>query len=206
MPRAIRSWASASGFRRLALTVAAREVDDNDLVRVRKLFQALELECEGALSREALGYVAAGSGALCAMASELVLSFGHMDIDGSGILDWTELVAMSLGTGRGVNLEMSADGMPPLRDDVCWRSFDLLSSAGVVTGNSLRRLLAPSEICDWSMSPGCTGGSDSHTPRHVKLDSLVREVDSSGMVTSASFLVMMQGGDREPRPGHVAAI
>merc|ERR1719158_1874028 len=97
MPAAVRSFASAPGLRRLALAAAAREIDDCDLQYVRALFQALELECDGALSRPALERSAWLQGPTGATAAELSRVFQFVDTDGSGAIDWTEFVAISLG-------------------------------------------------------------------------------------------------------------
>lgn len=192
MPHAVRSHASAPGLRRLALAAAAREVDDIDVVRVRKLFQALELQCDGPLTREALVEVARGSGTLCATASALAKAFGQIDIDGSGELDWTELVAIALSAGgiirsdTQLGFQDQVAGMPPLRDDVCWRSFDLLSeSSSVLTAAALCRVLT-----------SCTGGMVEEQEASLeKLDHMVKEVAVSGSVTPARFLALLHGSD-----------
>jgi len=202
MPHAIKAHVSASGLRRLALAAAGREVDDNDVFRLRNLFRTLELECDGNLVPAALVRLAAGSGPLAALAKELVSGFECIDADGSGVIEWTEFVAIALGYSKristqscmGQEAELEAcktTGMPPLRDDVCWRSFDLLSqSSGVVTGSALCRLLAPEGASNGSHG---TGSDDRVAPRLAKLVCLVKEVEVSGIVTPAHFLSLLRG-------------
>ena len=61
-----------------ALVCPAQEVDDNDWFRVMKVFQALDLECERVLVWVTLIFAAAGAGAFCDAASELVMDVEHI--------------------------------------------------------------------------------------------------------------------------------
>jgi len=232
MPGAVRSYASSIGLRRLALAAAAREVDDQDLGQVRALFQSLELECDGALTRPALERAAWLQGAAGMTAAELSRAFDFIDIDGSGTIDWTELVAVALGactlkaagsddgatstnwlksvaSDEGVDggrATTTASGLPTLRQDACWRAFDLLSQGnGAVSGVALGQLFAPQEVGAWlacgGRSGGGTGGStdgsidpssvDTQAPRVAEYDRLVREVDASGTIVSVGFMKML---------------
>lgn len=176
MPRAIQGFASSQSLRRLALCAAAREADDCDLFRVRRLFQVLELQCDGALTRLALERVAMLKGPTAGVASELARCFDLCDADGSGTIDWTEVVAIALSAAgtvtrapdgnaaqvalnkRSGHAEMviggqpepateRGDGLPALREDTVLRAFDLMSQGtGAINGVSLGSLMATGEV------------------------------------------------------------
>lgn len=138
IPEAIRSYASFPGLRRLVLVAAAREIDDRDIYPIRRLFQKLSLECDGVLNKSALATVSCMPGTLGAAATELLAAFDIVDTDGSGTVDWTEIVAAALCTPGAMarscagcdgdsNFE-GASGNAELADgeDACFRAFDLL--------------------------------------------------------------------------------
>jgi hypothetical protein len=150
IPDAIRSYAMLPGLRRLVLVAAAREVDDRDVFTVRRLFQKLSLECDGMLSRSSLECVSCMAGTIGAAAAELLRSFDSVDTDGSGTIDWTELVAAALCTPgvlartvAGSDGDKKLDGGAGLADsdgeDACFRAFDLLRN-----GNGAVSCEAPS--------------------------------------------------------------
>lgn len=76
-------------------------------------------------------------GTLGASANELLHAFGTVDSDGSGTIDWTELVAAALctpgtlartggGSDGDSNFEGAAGAADADGEDACWRAFDLL--------------------------------------------------------------------------------
>lgn len=194
---AMQPWQSSVRLRHLALVAAAREVNDEDACVLRRLFQALELECGGALTRPALERSAARQGQIADAAKELHSQFDTLDIDGSEAIDWTEFLAAALSVngnfkeidGVGVREDASsADGqpvasLPRLTDDACWAAFELLSQgSGVVSGASLGQLLAPGEVQSWlerGSHMSFLGLSDQsarcEAKRVAELDRLVRE-------------------------------
>lgn len=135
IPDAIRSYAVLPGLRRLVLVAAAREVDDRDLIDVRQIFQKLVLECDGAITRLSLECVACMAGTVGAVAAGLMDCFAAIDTDGSGTIDWTELVAAALCTSGALvrtnidgdsNFEGATGNAEADGEDACWRAFDLL--------------------------------------------------------------------------------
>jgi calcium-dependent protein kinase len=146
IPDAIRTYANLEGFKRLVLVAAAREIDDREVAAVRSTFLKLQNDCEGSLCPEALKDIERVDGILGEIAAELQHAFSVVDADGSGTIDWTELVAACLCSGTMVvrsnpdddsNYEgaSSAAGSEALdMDPLCFRAFDLLSngSGGLV--------------------------------------------------------------------------
>lgn len=210
LPAAVQCYARAGDLRRLALTVAAREVDDTELLAVREAFRELELECGGALTRTALERVAQQSErAFAPLATQLAAAFEVMDVDGSGAIDWTELVAASLCAGGAPTSPKGRKphALPVLLDDTCWRAFSLLGMGEeALTGSSLAQLLAPAEEgdgrarCAGSPSGGTGGSLDTDAPgdawrsqRIADIHRMVREVDPGGAVPPSSFFALMQG-------------
>eukprot|EP00927_Polykrikos_kofoidii_P043084 TRINITY_DN3714_c0_g1_i1.p1 TRINITY_DN3714_c0_g1~~TRINITY_DN3714_c0_g1_i1.p1 ORF type:complete len:619 (+),score=99.00 TRINITY_DN3714_c0_g1_i1:123-1979(+) len=220
IPSAVRSLATMSDLRRLALAAVAREVDDCDVASVRKLFQTLELECDGALTRPALEQVAWLPGAVGATATELAHAFDSIDSDGSQTIDWTELLACALGAvADGCPKADAADepeecvslglqDTPVLREDACWRAFDLLSlGSGAVTGMSLAQLFDQPHVLS-AKSHGHTQPvatvvgsvssvefSDVSTLKVRRVDDIDRFMpgDAQGSVGQAAFARLVKG-------------
>jgi len=198
---AVRAFACAPPLRRLALAAVAREVGDEEVGCIRRFFQAMELECEGVLTRAALELAATRTGPAAVAASELASAFCTLDADGSDALDWTELLAVVLGACGAVGAlagARSAAGIPELREDTCWSAFDLLSQgSGVVSGVALGQLLARPEVGRWITDGGRDCGSHSQAPKVAELDRMVREVDPSGALNGSGFLRLIKGIDRK---------
>jgi len=91
---AVCTFAAMPGLQRLALAATAREMEDADVFGVRQQFRFLEQECNGALtavSLERLGQRLRGPIAIAAQ--ELALAFTALDLDASGTIGWSELLA-----------------------------------------------------------------------------------------------------------------
>jgi len=163
LPKAIRLHARSPDLCKIALAAAAREVHEYDLCHVRAIFVELNALCGGSLTRAALVAVVGKPQAhLAALAAELVRNFDTLDVDGSGNVDWSELVAVVVGAGLSRVLR---GAMPATADEgACFRAFDLLSQGtGAVSGATLTKLFSlkegEGEHGNVTGGTGGTGGS-----------------------------------------------
>jgi len=179
---AIRAFAAAPRFRRLALVAVARETCESDLGCLRQLFEDIEFDVDGAMHRHGFEKAVQIQGqAASAVLTDLVRHFEAVDVDGSGTIDWTEFVAVVLGAAAasdgiletvvGVDKDnpkvgdvRAGDGfLPRVRHDACVRAFSLLSQGGgFLTTATLGQLFAPSELRRWLAKAGATSRLGSH--------------------------------------------
>jgi len=104
LPAAIRTFCAAPLLRRLALLAIAREADDLDVCSLRKEFLLLEVACKGALTRQSIEAAARSlKGTAAVVAGELSRLFDSIDIDVSGAVDWTEMLASALSTAECIS-------------------------------------------------------------------------------------------------------
>mmetsp|Transcript_73320 Transcript_73320/g.238640 ORF Transcript_73320/g.238640 Transcript_73320/m.238640 type:complete len:578 (+) Transcript_73320:144-1877(+) len=157
LPAAIKSYAATPGLQKLVLLATAKDSDDFDYYGLRMIFQALLSNGGGGLTKEAMQAIAERDGPWSKIAGAIAQSSIRFGASGAGddnALDWTEFMASALlmtASGAAKAAPISPD-LPPLKEDVVWRSFDLLSlSSGEITGITLKRLLA---FCP----PGPKGG------------------------------------------------
>mmetsp|Transcript_57931 Transcript_57931/g.137899 ORF Transcript_57931/g.137899 Transcript_57931/m.137899 type:complete len:610 (+) Transcript_57931:137-1966(+) len=161
LPSAVRSFAEGTGLRRIFLAACAREVDDTELQGLRRLYQALCSQCVGALTISTLERMLGPAGGL---AAQMATKFELIDMDGSGIISWTEFVAISLASNGndlvqatikaggaaavstpGRSMPAQTKDLPQLQDDHCWRAFELVSGGSEqLTGESLCKFGFPS--------------------------------------------------------------
>jgi len=211
---AVHAYASAPVLRRIALLAVAREVQDTDASSLRRLMQILTLRCEGDITRAALESLgrSEGSSALSTVANSLANYFEAVDGKRSGAIFWTELLAAGLGSGDGFGFvktaaaDSDAGALPTIRDNACWRAFDLLSTGtGEVSAAALARVIAgavpsgevgltprSSRSCDHDGS----GGAESAAAVAAEvqtLPTLVEEVFPSGTVSSSEFRRLVRG-------------
>lgn len=198
---AIKSYSAANGLRRLALAAVAREADDKDLSGLRQVMQTLEVRCGGPMSRTALLRASGAEGAMGEAATVLFRSFDAIvEKGGSDTLAWTELVAVFLCAGASPvkgGASLNPGGSPPVRDEACWRAFDLLSyGTGSVSAASLDQLILPKE------AGGQAGqAAEQRLPPSPKakildeaaLGRLVQEVFSGGTICYTDFMRLARG-------------
>lgn len=182
---AAKAYTSASGLRRLALAAVAREVADSDVIGLRQVLQVLELRCDGKLARSSLLKAASTEGPVGEAASVLFRAFDSFT-DVSGILTWTELVAVfqcaapSKDTGAG--------NYVPVRDEACWRAFDLLSQGtGSVSGSALELFLPRGGRGNGSERGSPRNGLDNGNGNGYKAGGLRLPKDGSGQDLGGAF-------------------
>ena len=211
--QAVETFAQGPALRRLALVAAAREADDGDLHDLRHLFYLLQNECGefssggtgSGISLAALEGVASSRSALSDVALLLKKHFAMIDLDGSGYVDWSELVGIALSEARFHPNNSGDKDLPAaseldqqsceqggwtlsLREDVCWRAFDLLSqSSGMVTGLALSKVL----LGEQSLANQAPNAIANHTMARCEM--MLREVDVTTGMSSASFLRLIKG-------------
>lgn len=154
--RGVGRFAASSRLRRLSLLAVAREVSDADAAQARCVFLELQRQA-GALTRSGLEKIRSERHRLSELCAELVAGFSQLDVDQSGTLDWSELLAAFLGC------------LVPLREDAVWRAFDTLGQGQNVSAGSLCGLLGASRV------------------RMEELHQLVQEVELSGHVSVPAF-------------------
>jgi len=180
---AIRAFATSPQFRRLALVAVARETCESNLGCLRQLFEDIELDVDGAMHRHGFERAVQIQGkAASAVLTDRVRHFEAVDVDGSGTIDWTELVAVVLGaaaasdgiedTAAGAGKGNPRDGgevrngdgfLPRVTHDACVRAFRLLSQGGgFLTAATLGQLFAPSELRRWLARAGAASRIGGH--------------------------------------------
>mmetsp|Transcript_48379 Transcript_48379/g.108671 ORF Transcript_48379/g.108671 Transcript_48379/m.108671 type:complete len:692 (+) Transcript_48379:41-2116(+) len=177
----------------------------------------------GGVTLKALDSVASGQSMLKHLAVELKQYFAAVDLDGSGCIGWSEFIGVGLanaqfrasdpacskkaeelqGSARSEALEANerdADTSDKdawtlwLREDVCFRAFDLLSqSSGMVTGLALSKFL----LGDQGVGHTTSGGASYALAR---CDQMLQEVDVNGTLNSAGFTRIIRGVQAKPPP------
>eukprot|EP00928_Gymnodinium_smaydae_P074578 TRINITY_DN5760_c0_g1_i1.p1 TRINITY_DN5760_c0_g1~~TRINITY_DN5760_c0_g1_i1.p1 ORF type:complete len:637 (-),score=144.26 TRINITY_DN5760_c0_g1_i1:97-2007(-) len=187
------SW--APDLKRLAVTAAAREVDDRCLYELRAVYGSLCLLCDGALTRQSLERLTTCTGGLGGLAAQLVSAFEAIDIDGSGAIDWTEFVAIYVSTQRELRPAGNVDDcrtVPTSTTDHSvteetapyWRAFHLMSQGrGAISAATLAELAARCAERRGFDEAGFIS----------RYDGLVHGVSASGMVSWHGFLKLVRG-------------
>jgi len=205
---AVRVYSSTTRLRRLALAAVAREAADADIIGLRQVLQALELLCDGQLARGSLLRAASAENSVGEVASALFRTFDSL-VESGGILNWTEFIAVFMSVPAS---NASAGHCVPIRDEACWRAFDLLSQGtGFVSGMALELFVSrPRGNGSDRMSPSLSNGKlathgDSNgrsSPRvsngnngdpPVDLNSALREVSSNGTIEFHQFMSLARG-------------
>jgi len=208
-PSAVSSFALAPRLTRLGFAAAAREVDSQADAEARCLFDILLRACDGAVTHEALSKVAArpaAGSALCHLAQELVQNFDEIDMDQSGTLDWTEVLALQLHADGTLSSELSrregagsvlkvSSRKGALLMDAAFRAFDFLSGGGEEVTTS--ELSALTSLVD-SQWMGTSAALPVGLPTLVDVTSLsewethMQELDVNGAVKYDDFLRLLR--------------
>uniref|UniRef100_A0A7S4Q1A0 Protein kinase domain-containing protein n=1 Tax=Alexandrium monilatum TaxID=311494 RepID=A0A7S4Q1A0_9DINO len=204
---AIKSYGAANSLRRLALAAVAREADDRDLSGLRQLLQKLELSCDGRLARSALLRANGADGVQGALGETAMALFRSFDaiVEKGGLdaLTWTELVALFMCAGVPSSKGATCAHTPLIRDEACFRAFDLLSyGTGSVSASSLDQLiLRPKGAGDAGDQSPMRAVDKTSSMDLAKLNRLVQEGGSSGTICYTDFLRLARGERRGPVAG-----
>lgn len=96
IPDAIRSFASISELQKMLRVANAREADSEDVQKIAGLYQRIEFDCGGPLTRAALQHAVKRQQTAGAIAQALVDTFDAVNNSGSGAITWSEFVAAAL--------------------------------------------------------------------------------------------------------------
>jgi len=160
------------------------------LRHLREIFYTLQLACGGSLTQIALAQVAAGQPqALAALAAELDRRFVALDADGSGSLEWSEIVAAVLGSAGDSALR--GCGVAPAGGEACHRAFDLLSEGALaISPGSLAHLFGGAR------PEGDTIGSFGRQRAALgeeHFERMLFEVECAGHIDALAFLELARG-------------
>ncbi|CAJ1340680.1 unnamed protein product [Effrenium voratum] len=136
--------ADAKPIRRLFLLVVAHELEDAQTYPYQALFRAMEAQCRGCLTEQAVtaavqrlaNDLEPQSQMLMKVMTAVLCVMGAVDADGSGNIGWREVLAAILLTQEEAltSKQESAFGMS------CFRAFDKLSMGGQdISAASLRK-------------------------------------------------------------------
>jgi calcium-dependent protein kinase len=171
----LQSFNNHAKLKKVALTVVAQQMQDDDIEALQNTFRTLDANGDGKLSTEEIREAMSKQGLDVPQALEDLLK--SIDLDGSGMIDYTEFLAASL------------ERKQYMQRDVCWnafRTFDL-DGDGKITRDELAKVLNGNNL-QTAFSAG-------------KIDKLISEVDKDGdgCIDFEEFWDMMQpDSSKEP--------
>jgi len=165
--RRLQSFRLHSRLKKVALTVVAQQMKDDDIESLQNTFRSLDQNGDGMLSPEEIREGMTKQGMKVPKALEDLIK--SVDMNGSGTIDYTEFLAASL------------DKKLYMQRDVCWNAFRIfdLDGDGKITREELSKVL--------------NGNSVKTTLGAGKIESLIREVDQDGdgEIDFEEFVAMM---------------
>lgn len=172
----LREFRDLSRFKKAALHAVARQMADNEIKQLRNIFLELDQDGNGSLSTAELieGLSRANISQLSnENLQELVQG---LDVDGSGMIDYTEFLAATL------------DRQQYDSERLCWNAFRVFdrNGDGSITRDELAEVLKSFDPTDMS---------------EEAMNKVMREVDTNGdgAIDFEEFLVMMRSAaDQEP--------
>jgi calcium-dependent protein kinase len=170
----LRNFRAQTKLKKVALTVVASQVNESDMDNLRKTFQALDTNGDGALT---FVEIAEGMSSIgLKPPADLDALLADLDSDGSGVVDYTEFLAATI------------DRRLYLQENVLWQAFRVFDcdGDGKITQAELRQVL--------------NGGNIKDVVTEAAVKAMVSEVDlnGDGEVDFDEFLAMMRKGASLP--------
>lgn len=198
---ASRAFAAASRLQRLCLFAVAHQVAGKDAALVDASIRGLEFICEGRLARTSLWRLNN-----TAFAQDLHECFRNIDLDCSGELDWTKMLAVALihetaplgdvpaEPVSGLVSEDRWGGQAPcLRKEACVLAFNFLSChSDEISASTLSALNRQFPSKDPLQSPQQKRGQGG-----LDYLEIMQELSHTGTISSAEFMGAMQGVDED---------
>jgi len=213
---------------KLSLVAIAYTADDHDtqVAPIRQLYQALEYECDGAITSASMkgafkNVPKNGGGVVIMVIRELHRYFEYINADGSGAITWIEFLALFIeveGTKKNLpvkSFKKGANGNSPsdenaraptirISTDVCKRAFDLLSDGSdKITSITIGEVFTPvkvDRVLNYETRTKLVklwAGGFCH---YLERDKLIRQVEPHGSLSFAEFMRMLREAG-EPFPG-----
>jgi len=178
----------ATSLRRLFLLAVARQLEDADCHPFHCLFRAMEAQCRGPLTEQAMASAIQRLGGvqnplpnqklLMQVLKAVYLVMGAVDSDASGSISWGEFLASILLTQDVLKALRKKQLQETAFDRACFRAFDHLSLGDPkISANSLRR------------------GLRSHKAQKSVIDpeAMFRELGSARELSLEDFLLILDG-------------
>lgn len=145
--------AQIKSMRRLFFLAIARELEDSETLSLQPMFRAMEAQCRGPLTEQSISAAVQRMKKLSKLmpSQELILQLlkallcvlPTINCDGSGVLGWSEALAvvLLLETQEGARSWMHGPWQDSAADRACIQAFDKLAMGETcITVNSLRRM------------------------------------------------------------------
>ncbi|KAF4677960.1 hypothetical protein FOL47_008064 [Perkinsus chesapeaki] len=164
----LRNFRAQNKMKKVALTVIAQQLDESNIGKLKKTFQALDTNNDGMLSVQEIKEGMEQSGV--ALPEDLEEIMKEVDSDGSGAIDYTEFIAATM------------DKKLYIKKDVCWAAFRVFDrdGNGKISKEELQEVLGNDDV-------RTALGSDLVTQ-------MINEVDlnGDGEIDFDEFMQMMQ--------------
>mmetsp|Transcript_81234 Transcript_81234/g.252122 ORF Transcript_81234/g.252122 Transcript_81234/m.252122 type:complete len:517 (-) Transcript_81234:119-1669(-) len=163
----LRNFQSENRLKKAALHVITKQISDEQTRDLRDIFMSLDTDSDGTLT---LGELKTGlqQAGLSEAAPDLEEIVEGLDVDGSGVVDYSEFMAAALDQNTYLN------------EDLCWTAFNVfdLDGDGKITRQELRKVL--------------DNGSFEREAAGAR-EELLREVDGDGdgSINFEEFMTMM---------------
>jgi len=132
--KSMRQFLTNNRLKRVALQIIARQIDDDGIMKLRRVFQSIDKDQSGTLTIQEMDEALIALEVTESSRKEMSTIMRNIDADGSGELEYTEFLAAMLTQDQY------------LQEDVCKGAFCLLDvdADGTLSQHDLRALLTAS--------------------------------------------------------------